>query len=134
MTNPLHETLANARKALLAERNASGHWEGELSTSALSTATSIVALGSVDPATHRAAVARACGRRGGRGVRGARDRDGRGQGGRAAQGGVRPARWLGGADHDSPGWRHISARGAGGAQSVFGTSAGTAPVWLPSLS
>ncbi len=60
MTNPLHETLANARKALLAERNASGHWEGELSTSALSTATSIVALGTVDPATHRDAVARAC--------------------------------------------------------------------------
>ncbi len=60
MTTPLHETLANARKTLLAERNASGHWEGELSTSALSTATSIVALGTVDPTTHRATVARAC--------------------------------------------------------------------------
>ncbi|NLT71747.1 MAG: squalene--hopene cyclase [Verrucomicrobiaceae bacterium] len=59
-SSPLHETLANARRVLLAERNAAGHWEGELSTSALSTATSIVALGTVDPATHRAVVARAC--------------------------------------------------------------------------
>ena len=33
-----------ARDALLAERNAAGHWEGELSSSALSTATAIMAL------------------------------------------------------------------------------------------
>ncbi|HEY3969685.1 MAG TPA: prenyltransferase/squalene oxidase repeat-containing protein [Planctomycetaceae bacterium] len=32
------------RESLLAERNARGHWEGELSTSALSTATAVMAL------------------------------------------------------------------------------------------
>jgi len=54
------ELLENARSALLAERNAAGHWTGELSTSALSTATALVALGSVDPARHRDRVADAC--------------------------------------------------------------------------
>lgn len=54
------ELLENARSALLAERNAEGHWTGELSTSALSTATALVALGSVDPARHRDRVAEAC--------------------------------------------------------------------------
>lgn len=39
-----NETLANARQRLLAERNAHGWWTGELSSSALSTATAIVAL------------------------------------------------------------------------------------------
>lgn len=34
----------HARSALLAERNAQGHWEGQLSTSALSTATAVMAL------------------------------------------------------------------------------------------
>ena len=43
------ESLNKARTALLAERASAGHWEGELSTSALSTATALVALGSVDP-------------------------------------------------------------------------------------
>jgi squalene-hopene/tetraprenyl-beta-curcumene cyclase len=38
------ETLANARRALLEARNAKGHWEGELSSSALSTATAVFAL------------------------------------------------------------------------------------------
>ena len=38
------ETLANARRALLAERNSAGYWEGELSSSALSTATAVFAL------------------------------------------------------------------------------------------
>lgn len=33
-----------AREALLAERTEQGHWEGELSTSALSTATAVMAL------------------------------------------------------------------------------------------
>src|SRR5947209_5999322 len=33
------ETLRNARERLLAERVPAGHWEGELSSSALSTAT-----------------------------------------------------------------------------------------------
>ncbi|NNE91204.1 MAG: squalene--hopene cyclase [Verrucomicrobiales bacterium] len=44
--------LENARAALLAERTPDGHWEGELSTSALSTATAVVALGSVDSGKH----------------------------------------------------------------------------------
>ena len=61
MTSPLLlETLGNARRVLLDHRNAAGHWEGELSTSALSTATSLVALGTVDEAAHRTSVARAC--------------------------------------------------------------------------
>src|SRR3954454_8561537 len=38
------ETLTNARTRLLAARNAAGHWEGELSSSALSTATAVFAL------------------------------------------------------------------------------------------
>src|SRR4051812_25043513 len=38
------ETLANARAALLAERNVAGRWEGELPSSALSTATAVFAL------------------------------------------------------------------------------------------
>jgi squalene-hopene/tetraprenyl-beta-curcumene cyclase len=61
MTSPLLlETLANARRVLLEDRNLAGHWEGELSTSALSTATSIVALGTVDAVAHQVPVARAC--------------------------------------------------------------------------
>lgn len=56
----LLETLANARESLLAERNAEGHWTGELSTSALSTATALVALGLVDGEAHRERVASAC--------------------------------------------------------------------------
>jgi len=38
------QTLANTRRALLAERNSRGYWEGELSSSALSTATAVFAL------------------------------------------------------------------------------------------
>jgi len=38
---------ASVRAALLAERNAAGHWTGELSTSALSTATAVCALATV---------------------------------------------------------------------------------------
>ena len=38
------ETLADVTARLLAERNAAGHWEGELSSSALSTATALFAL------------------------------------------------------------------------------------------
>lgn len=57
----LRDTLTNAQSVLLAERNAQGHWTGELSTSALSTATALVALGSVDPVLHRDRVAGACG-------------------------------------------------------------------------
>lgn len=39
-----HETLRNARQRLLDERNEHGWWTGELSSSALSTATAIVAM------------------------------------------------------------------------------------------
>jgi squalene-hopene/tetraprenyl-beta-curcumene cyclase len=61
MTSPLLlETLANARRVLLDDRNLAGHWEGELSTSALSTATSIVALGTVDAAAYQVSIERAC--------------------------------------------------------------------------
>ena len=57
MTSPLLlETLANARRVLLDDRNHAGHWEGELSTSALSTATSIVALGTVDAAAYQVSI------------------------------------------------------------------------------
>lgn len=40
----LNETLANARANLLAQRGANGCWEGELSSSALSTATAVFTL------------------------------------------------------------------------------------------
>src|SRR4051812_9563368 len=40
----LLETLNNARAALLAARGPHGHWEGELSSSALSTATAVFAI------------------------------------------------------------------------------------------
>lgn len=56
----LRETLTNARSVLLAERNAEGYWTGGLSTSALSTATALVALGCVDPGKHRERVVEAC--------------------------------------------------------------------------
>jgi squalene-hopene/tetraprenyl-beta-curcumene cyclase len=42
-----------ARQALLAERCPAGHWEGELSTSALSTATAVMALHYTNPFEHR---------------------------------------------------------------------------------
>ncbi|HVV99795.1 MAG TPA: prenyltransferase/squalene oxidase repeat-containing protein [Planctomycetaceae bacterium] len=40
----MQSAFARVRNALLAERTAAGHWDGELSTSALSTATAVVAL------------------------------------------------------------------------------------------
>ena len=48
----LMEALASARGRLLAERGPEGHWQGELSSSALATATATVALTIVDPAAH----------------------------------------------------------------------------------
>ncbi len=42
--NLIEKTLAAAKKRLLDERVQAGHWEGKLSTSALSTATSVCAL------------------------------------------------------------------------------------------
>ena len=54
----LEETLKNARTALLSERNAAGHWEGELSSSALSTATAVAALTLVDEQQYAALIER----------------------------------------------------------------------------
>ncbi|MBI5773229.1 MAG: hypothetical protein HZA89_05730, partial [Verrucomicrobia bacterium] len=47
----LTAALASARQTLLAERNSSGHWCGELSSSALSTATAVTALAMVQRET-----------------------------------------------------------------------------------
>lgn len=58
--NEIERALANAREALLSERCEQGHWEGELSTSALSTATALVALGSVDQEHYEKEVRAAC--------------------------------------------------------------------------
>ena len=44
LAGELEETLDRMTGALLTERNAAGHWEGELSSSALSTATAVIAL------------------------------------------------------------------------------------------
>jgi squalene-hopene/tetraprenyl-beta-curcumene cyclase len=49
----LSAAYVTARDALLAERVPAGHWVGELSTSALSTATAVMALHLVNPFTHR---------------------------------------------------------------------------------
>lgn len=49
----LRAAYTTARDALLAERVPAGHWVGELSTSALSTATVVMALHLVNPFEHR---------------------------------------------------------------------------------
>ncbi len=48
----LAAALESATAALIAEMNAAGHWTGELSSSALSTATAVVALAKVDATAH----------------------------------------------------------------------------------
>ncbi len=48
----VRDALRTAAAALLREMNAAGHWTGELSSSALSTATAIVALRTVDAEQH----------------------------------------------------------------------------------
>lgn len=53
----IEAALRTATSELLAELNAEGHWEGELSSSALSTATAVIALGQVDRAAHAALIA-----------------------------------------------------------------------------
>ena len=53
----LDQAIANTRAHLLSLRNAAGHWEGELSSSALSTATAVVALHTVDAREHAAVIA-----------------------------------------------------------------------------
>jgi len=52
MMDALDRAIANTQAHLHALRNASGHWEGRLSSSALSTATAIVALALVNREKH----------------------------------------------------------------------------------
>ncbi|CAB4583435.1 MAG: squalene--hopene cyclase [Actinobacteria bacterium] len=52
MPAELDRAIARTQTHLLSLRNGQGHWEGELSSSALSTATAIVALKLVDAAKH----------------------------------------------------------------------------------
>lgn len=54
----LDTAIANTRVRLLSLRDAAGHWEGELSSSALSTATAIVGLSLVDANEHAFRIAR----------------------------------------------------------------------------
>jgi squalene-hopene/tetraprenyl-beta-curcumene cyclase len=56
-TERLNSAYLTARDALLAERAPAGHWVGELSTSALSTATAVMALHLVDADAHRGLIA-----------------------------------------------------------------------------
>ncbi|MFZ4765419.1 MAG: prenyltransferase/squalene oxidase repeat-containing protein [Roseimicrobium sp.] len=56
MHSALDQAIAQTRAHLLSLRHAAGHWEGELSSSALSTATAVVALATVDEDLHRAAI------------------------------------------------------------------------------
>jgi squalene-hopene/tetraprenyl-beta-curcumene cyclase len=56
-TDRLRAAYTTARDALLAERTADGHWVGELSTSALSTAVAAIALHLVDADRHRPLIA-----------------------------------------------------------------------------
>ncbi|MEJ6645073.1 MAG: prenyltransferase/squalene oxidase repeat-containing protein [Akkermansiaceae bacterium] len=63
--------LENARAALLAERNQQGYWSGELSSSALSTATAMIALHFVDPNQHAGFIKGGCDW-----LRGTQNRDG----------------------------------------------------------
>ncbi|HEY2341646.1 MAG TPA: prenyltransferase/squalene oxidase repeat-containing protein [Chthoniobacteraceae bacterium] len=49
----LAAALETATEALRAELGAEGHWKGQLSSSALSTATAVIALAKVDPIAHR---------------------------------------------------------------------------------
>lgn len=53
MLKNLDPALAHTRAHLLSLRNAAGHWEGELASSALSTATAVVALHGVDAVRHQ---------------------------------------------------------------------------------
>ena len=58
MNGRFQETLARVREQLLAARGPHGHWEGELSASALSTATAVVALALVDRERHHSLIRR----------------------------------------------------------------------------
>ncbi len=52
----IHAALSKASATLLAERTVAGHWRGELSASALSTATAVVALSVCDREAHAALI------------------------------------------------------------------------------
>ena len=52
----LQTAIAALRKRLLAARNPQGFWEGHLSSSALSTATAVFALATVDGEKHRSLI------------------------------------------------------------------------------
>ena len=52
----LAAALQRATSALLAEMNAAGYWTGELSSSALSTATAVISLAKVDASRHAALI------------------------------------------------------------------------------
>ncbi|MEN9547327.1 MAG: Squalene--hopene cyclase, partial [Verrucomicrobiota bacterium] len=56
MTAELQHRLAAAREAartaLIGELGTNGHWTGQLSSSALSTATAVTALAAIDPSAH----------------------------------------------------------------------------------
>jgi squalene-hopene/tetraprenyl-beta-curcumene cyclase len=54
----LDQAIANTRAHLLSLRNAQGHWEGRLSSSALSTATAVVALSLVDAEQNESLIVR----------------------------------------------------------------------------
>jgi len=56
MLDRLDTALANTKAHLLSLQCKDGHWEGQLSSSALSTATAIVALHGVDPYKHAALI------------------------------------------------------------------------------
>ena len=58
MVEGLDTAIANTRAHLLSLRNAAGHWEGELSSSALSTATAIVALSLMDAVANEGLISR----------------------------------------------------------------------------
>jgi len=58
MQADLEQAYQNARAALLAARNGQGWWEGELSSSALSTATAVIALLGADKDQHHATAQR----------------------------------------------------------------------------
>jgi squalene-hopene/tetraprenyl-beta-curcumene cyclase len=54
----LQSTIATLRQRLLAARNPQGFWEGHLSSSALSTATAVFALATIDSEKHRSLIER----------------------------------------------------------------------------
>ncbi|HAU37477.1 MAG TPA: hypothetical protein DCX07_07125, partial [Phycisphaerales bacterium] len=54
----IRATLDETRRRLLAARTAGGAWRGELSSSALATATAVAALATIDPRAHAAPLAR----------------------------------------------------------------------------